>query len=283
MAGKPIKPTSKLLIISSGAGSVTSEVDAKLRAGFPDFRVVAFNPRQDFRKQLTPRAQVVVAGGDGTIGFVARALAGGGRTLGVLSLGTFNNFARGLGMPEDIDRAIAVIRSGKSRRVTLGRANGEPFLEAAAIGMFGEAIALGDDAKGHDFGDVARDLGAVVGARPFEYTITGDLDGNGRALSLVFANTPSIGARMAVGEKKPRDPYLEVSVRVGASRSDIVGRVLASAILDKHVDDQGMVFKFHSLVIETKPRVDVYADNIRVGRTPLTVSADPDALRVFVP
>jgi diacylglycerol kinase family enzyme len=147
----------------------------------------------------------------------------------------------------------------------------------------GRGSARSSDAKGHDFGDVAKDLGAVVGARPFKYTITGDLDGNGRALSLVFANTPSIGARMAVEEQKPRDPYLEVSVRVGASRSDIVGRVLASAILDKHVDDQGMVFKFHSLVIDTKPRVDVYADNIRVGRTPFTVSADPDALGVFVP
>jgi diacylglycerol kinase (ATP) len=283
VAGTLIKPTSKLLIISAGAGSVTDEVESKLRARFPDFRVVAFNPRHDFRKQITPRARVVVAGGDGTIGFVARALAGSERTLGVLSLGTYNNFARGLGMPEDIDQAIAVIRARKSRRVTLGRANGEPFLEAAAIGMFGEAIALGDDAKAHDFGDLGKDLSAVVGARPFEYTITGDLDGNGRALSLVFANTPSIGARMAVGEKKPRDPFLEVSVRVGASRSDIVGRVLASALLDKHVDDQGMVLKFQSLVIETKPRVDIYADNIKVGRTPLTVSADRYALRVFVP
>jgi diacylglycerol kinase family enzyme len=278
-----LKLTSKLLIISAGAGSVTEEVESKLRASFPDFRVVAFAPRHDFRKQITPRARVVVAGGDGTIGFVARALAGTKRTLGVLSLGTFNNFARGLGMPEDLDRAIAVIRAGKSRRVTLGRANAEPFLEAAAIGMFGKVIALGDDAKGHDFGDVAKDLGAVVGASPFEYTITGDLDGSGRALSLVFTNTPSIGARMAVGEKKPRDPFLELAVRVGASRSDIFGRVLASAILDKHVDDQGMVFKFQSIVIETKPRVDIYADNIRVGRTPLTVRADPDALRVYVP
>lgn len=70
---------------------------------------------------------------------------------------------------------------------------------------------------------------------------------------------------------------------MGASRSDIVGRVLASAILDRHVDDKGMVFKFNSLLVETKPRVEIYADNIRVGRTPLTISADPDALRVFVP
>jgi diacylglycerol kinase family enzyme len=56
---------------------------------------------------------VVVAGGDGTIGYVARALAGTRRRLGILSLGTFNNFALGLGMPEDLDRAIALSEQGK--------------------------------------------------------------------------------------------------------------------------------------------------------------------------
>jgi diacylglycerol kinase (ATP) len=278
-----VQLTTKLLIISPEAGGVTDDIQAKLRSKFPDHQVADFDPRHDFRKLITPHAQVVVAGGDGTIGYVARALAGSAHTMGVLSLGTFNNFARGLGMPEDIDRAIAVIRAGRTQRVTLGRANGEPFLEAAAIGMFGKAIAMGDSAKGHDIGDFGKDLGAVVGAQPFEYTITGDLDGNGRALSLVFANTPSIGARMAVGEKKPRDPFLELSVHVGASRSDVVGRVLASAILDRHVDAKGMVLKFSSLVITTRPRVVVYADNIKIGRTPLTIKADPYALRVFVP
>src|ERR1700738_2034778 len=133
LTGTRLEPTSKLLSISAGAGSVTVEVESKLRASFPDFRVVAFNPRRDFRKQITPRARVVGAGGGGAMGFVARALAGGKRTLGVLSLGTFNNFARGLGMPEDIDRAIAVIHAGKIRRVTLGRANGEPLLEAGGL------------------------------------------------------------------------------------------------------------------------------------------------------
>ena len=62
---------------------------------------------------------MVVAGGYGTIGYVARALAGTRRRLGILSLGTFNNFALGLGMPEDLDRAIAVVRAGKTRWVRM--------------------------------------------------------------------------------------------------------------------------------------------------------------------
>jgi diacylglycerol kinase family enzyme len=277
------KPITRLLIVSTGAGSVTDEVQAKLARAFPDFRMVEFNPRQDFTGMITPRATVIVAGGDGTIGFVARALAGSKRRLGILSLGTFNNFARGLGLPEDVDKAIKVIRQGKARPVTLGEVDGMPFLEAAAIGFFGDAIALGDKAKEGELGKVTKDLRAVAGASPFEYQISGDLEGHGRALSLVFSNTPSIGARVPVGDKTPTAPFLELSVRVGASRADVVGRVLASTLLDKHVDDEGMGFHFRSITVHTKPRISVYGDNLRAGRTPVTIRANPGALRVILP
>jgi diacylglycerol kinase family enzyme len=275
--------TTRLLIVSAGAGSVTEEVRARLQESFPDFRRVDFKPRQDFTRMLTPRATVVVAGGDGTIGFVARALAGSKRRLGILSLGTFNNFARGLGLPEDLDKAIAVIRIGRATPVTLGRVDGRPFLEAAAIGLFGEAIALGDKAKEWAFGELSQNLRGVAGAKPFEYILSGDLEGHGHARSLVFSNTPSIGARMPVGEKTPIDPFLELSVRVGASRTDVIGRMLASAVLDKHVEDDGMSFHFRSITVHTRPRINVYRDNLRSGRTPVTIKADPGALRVILP
>ncbi len=282
MTAAPAK-TSRLLLVSADAGGVNDEVRAQLRAGFPAYAEVEFDPRRDFRRHLTGRATVVVAGGDGTVGFAARALAGSSHRLGILSLGTYNNFARGLGMPEDVDKAISVIRAGKSRPATLGRINGRPFLEAAAIGMFGEAIVLGDKAKEGAFREASRELRAVAGAAPFEYEMSGDLEGGGKALSLVFANTPSIGARMPIGAKRPTAPFLELSVGVGASRSDIVGRIVASAIRDKHAASDGMHVHFRSITIRTSPRVSAVADNQRAGRTPVTVAADPKALRVIVP
>jgi len=124
---------------------------------------------------------------------------------------------------------------------------------------------------------------AVAGARPFEYEISGDFRGRGRALSLVFTNTPSIGAQMPVGEKKPTEPFLELSVPVGASRSDIISRMLASAILDKHAEEDGMSIRFKTVTISTKPLIPVYADNAKVGRTPVTITAHPGALQVILP
>lgn len=273
----------RVLIISHRAGGLTDDVLTRLRNGLAGYMEIAFDPRADFRREITDDATVVVAGGDGTVGFVARALAGRRHRLGILSLGTFNNFAHGLGIPEDVESAIAVIRAGRSRAATLGRINGRFFLEAAAIGLFGEAIVLGDKAKDRAFGGLNRELRAVVGAERFEYTITGDIEAHGLARSLVFTNTPSIGARMRVGTKRPTQPFLELSVGVGHSRADIVGRMLASALGDEHVERDGISLPFTSLTIRTSPRVSAFADNQRAGRTPVTVSALPHALRVIVP
>ena len=98
-AAAPQKLTSKLLIISTKAGSITPQVEAKLRKAFADHLIVDFDPKNDFRKLLASHALVVVAGGDGTIGFVARALVDTNHTLGILSLGTYNNFAKAFGLP----------------------------------------------------------------------------------------------------------------------------------------------------------------------------------------
>ena len=55
-------------------------------------------------------------------------------------------------MPTDLDEAIKAVQDGTPHPVTVGRINGHPFLEVAAIGMFGEALQLGEAAKDMVFG-----------------------------------------------------------------------------------------------------------------------------------
>jgi YegS/Rv2252/BmrU family lipid kinase len=272
----------RALIVSRGAKQVTDAVQRTLDAAFPGYEQIDFDPRRDLRRLLSSHATVVVAGGDGTVGFVARALAGTRRRLGILPLGTFNNFAHGLRIPTSLDRAIAVVRAGATQPVTLGRINGRYFLEAAAIGIFGEAIVLGEKAKDRAFGELAHELGAVVKAESFTFVTRGAFAARGRSRSLVFTNTPTTGSRLPIGSTAPTDPFLELSIDVGTSRTDILSRVVASAV-GEHSDDEGIRFQFRSLTITTKPRITVVADNERIGRTPATVEAVPSALRVFVP
>jgi diacylglycerol kinase (ATP) len=272
-----------LIIISTGAGSVTPEVEKELRTAFYGDLVLDFNPKDDFRKLIAPDARVVVAGGDGTIGFVARALIDSHHTLGIISLGTFNNFAKSLGLPADLKAAIKVVKTGVPRPITVGRVNDTPFLEAAAIGMFGAAIELGEAVKDGAFGELGRKLGLVTGAKPFRYEIDGDIQGHGRALSLVFANTPSIGASMPVANATPIDHNLDLAVHAGASRRDIIGRLLSGRMTTPREEPLEMGFRFKKITVTTKPAVEIFADNSKVGRTPATISAELGALNVILP
>ncbi len=271
-----------VLVLSPGAGSMNPKTEARLREAFGDHAVLVFKGRRGFLKNIPKGARVVVAGGDGTIGFVARELVDTDHPLGILSLGTYNNFARSLGLPTELGAAIDVIRKGRPRPITMGRVNGIPFLEVAAVGLFGEAISLGEAAKDRAFGHLRERLRAVTGARPFHYQLSGDLDGEGDAMSLVFANTPSTGAQMPIAAKTPEDPFLELSVHAGSSPTDIVGRILASSVLQKHVESADAVFRFRQLEVTTRPRAAVYADNAKAGRTPATVTAEVGALHVIL-
>jgi diacylglycerol kinase family enzyme len=263
---------------------MTPAIEAQLRTTFESSQVVEFDPKMDIEKLVGPTARVIVAGGDGTIGWAVRKLAETKHPLGILSLGTFNNFAKSLHLPTDVDEAIQVIKTGQARPITLGRLNGKIFLEAAAIGLFGETIAAGESAKDQAFGKFAENLKRVAAAKPFTYELTGDIRGSGTAMSLVFANTTSIGAQMPVSDKTPEDPYLELSVHAGATRRDLVRRVLARVVLSKHEErGLGQVFKFRKLEVTTTPEVRIYADNAQLGRTPATITAELSALQVILP
>lgn len=260
------------------------EAEAKIRNAFDGSRIVEFDPKMDLDELITPKATVVVAGGDGTIGWVVRRLVDSKHPVGIISMGTFNNFAKSLHLPTMLDAAIRVVKHGKPHPITLGRVNGRVFLEAAAIGLFGATIAAGDAAKDLAFGAFADAARRVITARPFRYELTGDIRGDGSAMSLVFTNTKSIGTQMPVSDKTPEDPFLELSVHAGSNRSDIVKRALARAVLSKEGEEgAGQFFRFRKLNVTTKPRARIYADSVRVGLTPATITAELSALRVILP
>jgi diacylglycerol kinase family enzyme len=79
---------------------------------------------------------LVAAGGDGTAGTVAGVAAKAGKTLGVLPLGTFNHFARDLGISTDLAAAVASLRSTRTACVDLATVNGHSFVNTSGIGLY---------------------------------------------------------------------------------------------------------------------------------------------------
>ncbi|MBM9596246.1 diacylglycerol/lipid kinase family protein [Roseitranquillus sediminis] len=79
---------------------------------------------------------IVAAGGDGTICAVAAHLVNSDSALAVLPLGTFNFFARGLGLPEDVEEAVELAATGRPQAVSVGEVNGQIFLNNASLGIY---------------------------------------------------------------------------------------------------------------------------------------------------
>lgn len=138
------------VIVNSGSGSREAERIERLRAAlgthFPqgNWSVAAGGPDRIVSQTQAAIAEgygtIVACGGDGTIAAVADTLwaerATASTRFGVIPTGTFNFFARGLGIPEEIEAAVAVLAGGFARPVQIGTVNGRVFLNNASIGLY---------------------------------------------------------------------------------------------------------------------------------------------------
>ncbi len=85
---------------------------------------------------------VVAGGGDGTVSCAAGPLAGTGRPLGILPLGTLNHLARDAGIPGDIEEAAAVIAAGHRRAIDVAEVNGRVFVNNSSVGLYPDMVRL---------------------------------------------------------------------------------------------------------------------------------------------
>jgi len=78
---------------------------------------------------------VVIGGGDGAVNAAGQGVLMRHLPLGILPLGTANDLARTLGVPQDLVGAAKLIAKGKRRRIDVGFANGHPFFNVASLGL----------------------------------------------------------------------------------------------------------------------------------------------------
>lgn len=107
----------------------------------PDCEVVTLDPETDLSDlidhKIAEGAEAVIsAGGDGTAMAIANAMLGRDIPMGVLPMGTFNYFTRGLGLSEVPEEAAAQLRDGKAHDIHIGQLNGQAFLNNASLGVY---------------------------------------------------------------------------------------------------------------------------------------------------
>jgi len=142
--------------------------------------------------------RIVVAGGDGSIGCAAEAAAQAGVPLAVIPVGTANDFARFLGLPDDPGDACRLALEGEHRRrLDLARMDGRPFVNVASAGLAPVAAREASGLKSV-LGPLAYAVGALraaVTAAPVDCRVT--CDGievfAGGAWQVTVANTGAFG------------------------------------------------------------------------------------------
>jgi len=104
--------------------------------------------RGDARRFVSEGGEVdllIAAGGDGTLNEVLHGLMNLSRraqpVLGVVPLGTANDFANGCGIPRDTEKALALCLEGAALPIDVGKANGHWFINAASVGFGAEVTA----------------------------------------------------------------------------------------------------------------------------------------------
>lgn len=209
---------------------------------------------------------VVVGGGDGTVNAAASVLAGRPLPLGILPLGTFNHFARDLGLPLDLDAALETVARRLTRHVDIGEVNGRVFVNNSSLGLYPQLVVEREHAR--DRG-LAKPLAVVLG------------------LGRVLWHLPSPWVRISAAgwESARRTPCLFVGNNFYAVEAGAVGR---RADLDRgelclYVVNQKSRLALLSLAARAvMGHVDLTSDATLARLTEVEVSSPHRRLRVAI-
>ncbi|MEA2652628.1 MAG: hypothetical protein QOI85_2349 [Chloroflexota bacterium] len=233
-------------------------------------------------------SDVVVAGGDGTVSLVAAALIHHpDATLGILAMGSFNNIARGFGIPVTLDAALDAIGAGSASHMDAGWVVGEqgrPFFEAAGVGVDAIGFLAVEVAERRGWWRAFRALVRGLRLRKTPMRISLD-EASYRTGSpaVTVSNGPYHGAGFAVSaEADPTDGLFDVAVFAGMSRLQVVGYFLAVARRQQRREPRIKQYRARQVTIEgTRRALPAHADGVSIGVTPVTFEVRPRALRLF--
>lgn len=232
---------------------------------------------------------VIAAGGDGTIHAVASGLIGTQSTLGIIAIGTMNNLAHSLSIPQTIEGACEVIARGVTRTIDVGVINEHPFLEVAGIGLEAALFPAAEEIKSPGLRSTIQ--GIIAGLRTlFSFkpaTLRISLDGRQKrpykALEVTICNSPYYGAHFEVAPGTlMNDGLLDVVIYRNFSKLEYLQNVLAIS-LGRHPFERKMIHRrVKSMRVEARHPVEIQVDGSPQGYTPATVRMLPAALHVRV-
>ncbi|MFI8815632.1 diacylglycerol kinase [Streptomyces sp. NPDC055082] len=233
---------------------------------------------------------LIAVGGDGLMSLALQAVAGTTTPLGVVAVGTGNDFARALGLPVRDPAAAGrlaarALKSGGVRDIDLGRAGGR---------WFGSVLASGFDSRVNDRGNRMRWVGGrfkydlailaeLAAFRPIPYRIR--LDGGDvreiEATLIAVGNGSTYGGGMRIcADAVMDDGLFDVTVVADCGRATLL-KVFPKVYRGTHLSHPKVTVHRVSSIELAAAGVTAYADGEPLGPLPLTATCVPGAVRVL--
>lgn len=235
---------------------------------------------------------VIVAAGDGTIEEVASQLVGTQTALGILPLGTMNNLARSLGIPLNLEDACALLGTGITRQIDVGRvvANEKPqveyFLESAGLGLTALALPAGQALRKRQLDKLPGAIRKMFEMKPGPVQVELDTGEIIQAHSelVTVSNAPLIGSNFLIApEARMDDGLLDVAVYDGMSKTELIGYFLGTGNGKRVYDPRVRFYRARKVRIHSEQATPVVSDKDEIpDKQVLDIEILPQALKLVV-
>jgi YegS/Rv2252/BmrU family lipid kinase len=233
-----------------------------------------------------PGVTVVAVGGDGLVTAVVNGVADvKGGVMGIIPMGTGNDFARSLGITSR--NAIDVVLTGDTSVVDLGRVGDRYFTCIASVGF--DSMVVENAQRSTLFkGPLLYPWATVKSLLTWQpATFTVETEGTSRrmtGMTVAASNSGVYGGGMRlVPDADMSDGLLDLVMISCTSRLGIL-RQVPNVFAGSHVSHPDVhISRVAEVVLDSDQPFTVYADGEAVGPVPQRITAAPSALRVRVP
>ncbi|WP_312650790.1 YegS/Rv2252/BmrU family lipid kinase [Proteiniclasticum sp.] len=231
---------------------------------------------------------ILIAGGDGTVDILINYMMNRGIDLpiGILPMGTANDYAKYIGIPKDISRALDMMFRTEPRRMDIGKINDKYFLNVASTGLLTDVSQKTHNELKNAIGKLAyyiKGIEQIPSFRKIPVKIRsndGEFEGDMYAL-LVF-NGRTAGNLDLAYKSKADDGLLDVII-IKANLKELVP-LLGKLLRGDHLEDPVglMYFQTKEIFVETTDELIVSdIDGERGPDFPLHIRCIPDGIQVM--
>ncbi|MEH1806023.1 lipid kinase [Nostoc sp.] len=231
---------------------------------------------------------VIIGGGDGTLNAAVDALIETQLPLGILPLGTANDLARTLGIPNSLNEACKIIGDGHLQRIDLGCVNGKHFFNVASMGLsvkITQRLTKEVKRRWGVFAYAATALQVLLEARPFtaEIAINGELV-HVKTVQIAVGNGRYYGGGMAVADDATIDDQRLDLYSLEIEHWWQVILLLPAMRRGRHIHWQSVrSLQGQEIEVHTRKPRPINTDGEITTYTPAHFRVIPKAIAVFVP